>query len=496
MAPSFLKTLIPHRRQNSTARPFLEVLRSLSWVQCALFFCGWLAWTCDAIDFFSVSLSVTRLQVQFNKPEASTITTAITLSLLFRPVGAIIFGMLSDRFGRKWPLVANLLCCAVFELGASFVHTFRQFLATRCLFGIAMGGIWGLAASTALENIPMEVRGLVSGTVQGGYAVGYLIAAVINLRLVPATNTWRSLFWTSAGISAFAAALRAILPESEVFLRVKAAEKAQGKTRSMREKTKVFVRETRTMLRKHWLLAIYLVLIMAGYNFLSHGSQDLYPTFLQTSKNFDSYHSTVATIIGECGAIVGSLASGCLSQYMGRRLIIIIFTVLIGIFIPLWIIPSSFGALSAGAFFVQVGVQGSWGVMAIHLTELAPPGFRATFPGVAYQLGNMISAASAQIESKGGENLKTTVIKNGTSTVVPDYGAVQGILMGSVVVFCVVMIIIGPENHGYHFEKDKTAFEEASCASIMGGEEETTDSLQDEKSGFDKAHIQAAEASV
>jgi SHS family lactate transporter-like MFS transporter len=171
--------------------------------------------------------------------------------------------VLSDRFGRKWPLVINLLLCASFELGAGFVTTFSQFLALRSLFGIAMGGIWGLAASTALENLPVELRGLGSGILQQGYAFGYLIAAVINLRLVPHTShSWRALFWASASISAFAAVLRALVPESEIFLRAKALEREKGATTG--NKTRVFIHQIGAMLKQHWLLCIYAVLLMTG----------------------------------------------------------------------------------------------------------------------------------------------------------------------------------------------------------------------------------------
>jgi SHS family lactate transporter-like MFS transporter len=169
----------------------------------------------------------------------------------------------SDRFGRKWPLVINLLLCAAFELGAGLTTTYTQFLILRSLFGIAMGGIWGLAASTALENLPVELRGLGSGILQQGYACGYLIAAVLNLELVPHTShSWRALFWASAGISANAAILRALVPESEVFLRAKALEREKGATTG--NKTRVFIRQIGAMLKKHWLLCIYSVLLMAG----------------------------------------------------------------------------------------------------------------------------------------------------------------------------------------------------------------------------------------
>ncbi len=190
-------------------------------------------------------------------------TTSITLTLLFRCVGATIFGIISDRFGRKWPLVVNLLLCCALQLGSGFVQTFHQFLAARSLFGIAMGGIWGLAASNALENLPVEVRGVASGVFQEGYAAGYLIAAVVNLRLVPhVSQTWRALFWTASGISFFSACVCALVPESQVFVRARQLERAKGKT--TKENTKVFIRETKAMLKAHWLLCIYAVLLMSG----------------------------------------------------------------------------------------------------------------------------------------------------------------------------------------------------------------------------------------
>lgn len=178
-------------------------------------------------------------------------------------MGAVVFGIISDRFGRKWPLVWNLLLCAVLQVGTGFVQTFSQFLAVRSLFGIAMGGVWGLASATALENLPVELRGLASGFIQEGYAVGYLIAAVINLFLVPEVpQGWRALFWTAAGISVFAAAIRALVPESELFLRAKRLERAKGYTTA--RKTKIFIHETKVMLQNHWKLCIYAVLLMTG----------------------------------------------------------------------------------------------------------------------------------------------------------------------------------------------------------------------------------------
>jgi SHS family lactate transporter-like MFS transporter len=454
----------------------LTAAREITLLQYAEFASGYLAWTCDAIDFFSVSLSVTSLSKQFDR-DATDITRAITLTLLFRSFGAVLFGVISDRFGRKYPLVFNLLLVSVLELGAGFVNTYSQFLAVRSLFGIGMGGIWGLAASTALENLPMETRGLASGILQQGYAVGYLLAAVINLTLVPEqSHSWRALFWCASGISAFAAFVRLCLPESQVFLKAKEdarlREERLGVKRSGTEKSKVFIRETGKMLKHHWMLCIYAVLLMTGFNFLSHGSQDLFPTYIETTKGFSAHDATIMTIIGNCGAIAGGAIAGFVSQYIGRRLTIIICVLLVGCFIPLWILPTSFAGLSAGAFCIQFGVQGAWGVIPIQLAEMSPPAFRATFPGVAYQIGNMVSSASAQIEATGGENIKTTIpvavsskFPTGRETV-PNYATVQGILIGVVAAFVLVVTLFGPEKHGSQFEKHRAAFEDG------GGDDE------------------------
>jgi len=288
-----------------------------------------------------------------------------------------------------------------------------------------------------------------------------------------------------AGLSFFAAVVRAFLPESEVFLRAKRMERERiAAGLEGPRKTKTFMRETWRMLKIHWKLWIYAVLLMSGFNFLSHGSQDLFPTYMQVTKGKSPHEATVATIIGNCGAIVGGAIAGAVSQFIGRRLTIIICILFIGAFIPLWILPSSFGGLSAGAFFIQVGVQGAWGVIPIFLAELSPPAFRALFPGLSYQLGNMVSSASAQIEATGGAHQK--VLLNGVPT--PDYATVQGIFIGVVAAFTLIMTIIGPENHGSQFEKHKTAFEEGGGVDdaymeddLEGDVPDSNESVDDEK---------------
>jgi len=255
---------------------------------------------------------------------------SITATLLFRPAGAVstylyfsyasypplqvIFGLISDRFGRKWPLVVNLFIVSALSLGSGFVQTFQQFLAVRSLFGVGMGGIWGLASATALENVPVEVRGIASGVVHHGYAVGYLIAAVINLYLVPHT-TWRALFWTASGISAFAAVFRSLLPESEFFLRARRESQAElDRDKPPQSKTRIFFHEVRQMLKNRWLRCIYVVMLTSGLGFLSHGTQDLYPTYLEESKGLTKFDATVATIIGTCGAVAYVFFLGVLSD--------------------------------------------------------------------------------------------------------------------------------------------------------------------------------------
>lgn len=299
-----------------------------------------------------------RLAVAFNVSTLQ-VTTSITLTLLFRPVGAIIFGLASDRYGRKWPLVANLVLVAVLSLSSAYVATFQQFLAVRSLFGIGMGtfiskiadtiltidiagGIWGGAITTALENMPVAARGLASGILQQGYAVGYLIAAVINLTLVPQLNRWQILFEVAAAISLFAAGLRMLLPESQYFLDRRAAEIANDTLVSGKDKSRIFISEAGRALKLHWGRCVFAILLMTGFNFLSHGSQDQLSLILTKAKGLSPHSATIIVIIANCGAVVvrpfilrvaskleltlskqGGLFSGYISQLAGRRLTII-----------------------------------------------------------------------------------------------------------------------------------------------------------------------------
>ncbi|SPC61415.1 related to carboxylic acid transport protein JEN1 [Ustilago sp. UG-2017b] len=458
-------------RNDTPLNPF-KLAMMLSPLQAAMFFSGWLAWTVDAWDFFAVSLSVSHLEKQFDRP-AHDITTAITLTLLFRSVGAAIFGIISDRYGRKYPLVINLLVIAALSLGSGFIKTYKEFLAVRSLFGLSMGSIWGLATAVALEDMPPAPRGLFSGILQQGYAVGYLLAASVNLTWVERSNNWRILFFLGAGLSAFAALVRLLLPESELFLRQKAQRDADGQM--AHSKANAFIAEFKEMLKTYWLRCIYGILLMTGFNFLSHSSQDLYPTMLQQSKLLTAEQSSKATIISNCGAISGGLIAGYLSQYLGRRLTIILFVIITGALIPAWILPNSFGALSAGAFFLQFGVQGAWGVVPIYLFEISPP-FRATYTGLVYQLGNAASSASSQIEAIGGDNLKELNPKwrlGAPETIkefIPAYAKVSAILLGAVCAYLLIVVTFGCEFKGAEFQK-------ALPATIPGAGEQDGDHI-------------------
>ncbi|KAL9938515.1 hypothetical protein V8E36_002234 [Tilletia maclaganii] len=450
-------------RAGAPLNPF-KLAAMLSPMQGLFFFSGWLAWTVDAWDFFSVSLSVKRLATYFEfGSDTHKVTTAITLTLLFRSVGAVVFGILSDRYGRKWPMVANLVIVAALSLGTGYVRNFDEFLAVRSLFGIGMGGELSFCA---LENMPAAPRGLFSGILQQGYAVGYLLAASVNITYVERTGNWRMLFYLGAGISLFAAGVRMLLPESPLFVRAREAKKAAGEKQGTRATT--FLHELKEMLRTHWARCIYGILLMTGFNFFSHASQDVYPTIVQASKGLSAFQATEATIVGNCGAIFGGFIAGYISQYLGRRLTIIMFVILAGAMIPAWILPNSFGGLAAGAFFVQTGVQGAWGVVPILLSEISPPAFRATFPGVAYQIGNMASSASAQIETTGGDNLRIPNPKyrpgNSQEETIPDYAKVSAILLGVVAVYLLIVVSLGPEYRGAEFEKAPIATEAGAGA--------------------------------
>ncbi|KAJ3525530.1 hypothetical protein NM208_g11602 [Fusarium decemcellulare] len=434
--PSTLKPPM-HHLQNP-----IKLLRMLNGQQWAFFFVAFAAWTWDSFDFFTVSLSVTSLAKTFDKTKTD-ITWGITLVLMFRSVGSILFGIASDRYGRKWPFVINNLLFIVLELGTGFCNTYSQFLACRALFGIAMGGLYGNAAATALEDCPEEARGIMSGILQQGYAFGYLLCAAFARGLVDTTpHDWRPLFWFGACPPVLFIIFRLMLPETQAY-QERQRMRQEASSSEVHGKGKVFIKEGKVALKHHWLLLVYLVLLMAGFNFMSHGSQDLYPTMLENQLGFSADKRTVTQVVANLGAMTGGTVVGYCSQSIGRRLSIIICCIVGGALLyPYTFVRSS--SIIAAAFFQQFCVQGAWGVIPIHLMELSPGAFRTFVVGTSYQLGNLVSSASSTIEARLGERFPLPENEEGESRY--DYGKVICIFMACVYVYVIVLTFIGPEN--------------------------------------------------
>ncbi|PQE07619.1 sugar transporter family protein [Rutstroemia sp. NJR-2017a BBW] len=420
----------------------ITLLRMLNTKQWMFFLVGFLAWTWDAFDFFTVSLTVSELAEDFGKT-TTDITWGITLVLMLRSVGSITFGLAADRYGRKWPFIVNNVLFIILELGTGFCQTYKQFLGCRALFGIAMGGLYGNAAATALEDCPEAARGLISGMLQQGYAFGYLLATAFARGLVDTTSHgWRPLFWFGACPPVLIIIFRLCLPETDAYKERVLVRNERGNIGA------TFVAEGKVALKKHWMILIYLILLMAGFNFMSHGSQDLYPTMLKNQYNFSPNAVTVTQVVANLGAITGGTVVGYSSQIFGRRFCIIVMCIIGGALLYPYTFVSS-KAVIAAAFFEQFCVQGAWGVIPIHLMELSPGSFRTFVVGTSYQLGNLVSSASSTIEADIGERFplppKGKVKRY-------QYGLVICIFMGCVYAYTILLTFIGPENMGRSFD--------------------------------------------
>lgn len=244
------------------------------------------AWTADGYDFNSVNLVTTQLSARYNKSLPS-ITLSITLTLLFRPLGAILLGIISDMFGRKWPLVINLWILAVLQVGTAFAENYAAFVAVRSLFGIAMGGVWGLAAALAMENMPIDARGLFSGILQQGYSIGYLLAAVINITAVPRSSEgYKAIFHVGAGFSALVGTIQIFIPESKIF--AKKEDNSGVRQQSQSTRIQLFLKDMRLVARQYWKMFLYCILLCTAFNWMSHGAQDMYSTYMKLGKGFSN----------------------------------------------------------------------------------------------------------------------------------------------------------------------------------------------------------------
>ena len=361
-------------------------LRVLTAPQRAAIWASYLGWTLDAFDFFLLVFLQHAIADTFGT-DVKAVSEALFVTLAARPFGAFAFGWLAERWGRRPVLMAVILAFSGFSVLSGFARSLPELLLVRGLFGFAMGGEWGIGASLVMETIPARLRGPVSGLLQSGYPSGYFLASLAYYLFFDGVG-WRGMFLIGIVPALVVLLIRARVEESPVH----AARAAAGtRARPLAE------------LARHWRIALYVVVLMTAFNFFSHGTQDQYPTFLQVQHGFSTHVTGLLTAAMNAGAIVGGLSFGILSERWGRRRTIVAASLLALPAIPLWAFASAPVALGAGAFLVQVAVQGAWGVVPAHLNELSPPGLRGLFPGFAYQLGNLLASRNGPFQVRFAE---------------------------------------------------------------------------------------------
>lgn len=378
----------PPRAPGGGSFVFLAQFRRLTREQRTTFLACMLGWSLDAFDFFILVFCVSAIATQFSA-RISAVAEAIFVTLAMRPVGAFIFGLFADRYGRRPALLTNILCYSLFELASGFAPSLHAFLVIRALFGVAMGGEWGVGAALAFETLPAEGRGFFSGLLQEGYVIGYLFAALVYGVLFRFVG-WRGMFVIGA--------LPALPVVYLIATRVKESPAWLAGGVSHRAELRLG--------RDIWKYLgsfLFLVVLMFAFNSFSHGTQDLYPTFLQKNHGFSPGTVGLIAVIYNLGALLGGIVFGTWSEKIGRRRAIVVAAVLAVPAIPLWAYSHSAPMFALGGFLMQFVVQGAWGVIPAHLNELSPPAVRATFPGFAYQLGNLLSAGNAVIQAKVAE---------------------------------------------------------------------------------------------
>jgi MFS transporter, SHS family, lactate transporter len=380
---------------------------------------GFLGWSLDAFDFFIVVMTLTAIGKEFHKTDAEMALT-VTATLAFRPVGALIFGLIADRYGRRLPLMLDLIFYSIIEVLSGLAPNFTTFLILRALFGIGMGGEWGVGASLTMEKVPAKLRGILSGLLQEGYAFGYLLAAVAYKFVFPHYG-WRPLFFVGGLPAILAIFVRMAVSESEVWQKNKA------------DSWKNLFRG----LIAHWPIFFYLVLLMTMMNLSSHGTQDLYPTFLQRYRGFGVAVKSNLAAISMIGAIIGGIVFGQLSDWIGRKKAMILAFIGAILAIPLWALPASIGLLALGAFSLQFMVQGAWGVIPAHISELSPDHIRGVMPGFAYQCGNLMASYIMLVETFSAARW--------------NYAPVMAVSAGTIFVLAIIVIAVGRERRGEEF---------------------------------------------
>src|SRR5215813_13914046 len=385
----------------------------------AALFAGFLGWTLDAFDFFLVVVTLTAIAREFHRTDKE-IALSLALTLGFRPVGAFIFGLLADRYGRRLPLMLDLIFYSIIEVLSGLAPNYATFMVLRALFGIGMGGEWGVGASLAMEKVPAKLRGVLSGLLQEGYATGYLLAAVCYF-IVFERWGWRPMFFIGGLPALLALFVRVHVKESEVW------KKTRHETWGKLGRGIV----------SHWKLFVYLTLLMMMMNFVSHGTQDMYPTFLQRQWGFTPTQRASITALSMIGAILGGVLFGHFSDRIGRRRAMIFALIAAILLIPLWAFAPSLGLLVTGAFFMQFMVQGAWGIIPAHLTELSPDSVRGFLPGFAYQCGVLLASSVAYIEALFAERTS--------------YANAMALTAVTVFTIAAVIAAIGRERRGIEF---------------------------------------------
>jgi SHS family lactate transporter-like MFS transporter len=415
--------------------PLFQEIRALFPAQRNTFSACFLGWMLDSFDYFLLTFCLVTIAADFHVGRKA-VEEALFWTLAMRPVGAFLFGAMAEKFGRRPTLIVNIVAFSAFELASAFAPTLHIFLVCRALFGIAMGGVWGVGAALVLESLPAKNRGFFSGLLQEGYVCGNLLAALLFAILFPHLHgigmmtNWRVMFMVGALPALLAFYLNYKVEESPTWL-------AAHRNRNANVAVTLLPRIELKALLGYLPIFLFLILLMGAFTSFSHGTQDLYPAFLQRDMHQSPSHTGLIAAVGNIGALLGGMCCGTISEKFGRRRTIVFAALLAIPMVPLWVWSHSAVMLAVGGFLIQFMVQGAWGIIPAHLNELSPGPVRAILPGFAYQLGNLLSSRNQIFQQTYADH------HNG--------GALNVALSGTVVIVAIVVATVaalGPEAKG------------------------------------------------